>query len=362
MKARYHHLTEEDRIEIQHLLENGHSQAHIARTLGVAPSTISREIRARSWQPESEHANLRPYLRNKLNTRAPRDRIYLAVKAQHHADKRKQRSHQPYRMRYEPLLNYVIDGLRRGWSPERISGRLRLDHPEDPGMRVSAETIYQWIYAPEQKHRLLHQYLYRARPRRGKRGGRGVRGERIKFRVPVSERPERVFERQEFGHWECDLVIGRRGSGVLLTFVERASRLFKAVLLPRGGASEVLEAQRKVFKALPAHCVKSVTTDNGSEFAWHYLLREELGVDTYFCDPYSAFQRGSNEHFNGRLRRYLPKGSSFEGIDQGVVDEVVAEINDCPVGVLGYLTPAEVFEGLCLEPLAVLGDVCCTSK
>ncbi|MGK0740835.1 IS30 family transposase [Leucobacter sp. Z1108] len=347
MSTHYRHLTLDDRIEIEKLIGHGHNRAEIARHLGVHRSTITREIRKRSWQPERDHGNLRPYLRNKLNTRSPRDRLYLAGQAQLHADTRRSRSHQPYRMTHDPLIDWVIGHLRRGWTPEEISGRLPMEHPNDHRMRVSTETVYAWIYSPGQQHRQLWQYLERGQKKRRRLKGRSVHTERIKYRVSIHERPTEVDTREEFGHWESDSVLGARGTGALHTTIERRSRYYTAVKLPHAAADPTLHAQLGIYQQLPPHAVRSVTADNGSEFAHHYKLADTIGVPTYFCDPYSAYQRGSNEHFNRRIRRYLPKGESFTDLTQRELDEYVWEINNRPRKVLGWATPAEVFQELC---------------
>lgn len=347
MSTLYSHLTLNDRIEIERLLDYGHTHAEIARRIGVHRSTISREIKKRSWQPERDHANLRPYLRNKLTTRSRRDRIYLAGQAQLHADANRVRSHQPYRMTYDRLVDWVITHLRRGWTPEEISGRLPIEHPDDPRMRVSPETLYAWIYAPAQQHRQLSQYLARGQKKRRRVKGRQVRTERIKYRVSIQERPAGVVTREEFGHWESDSVLGAHGTGGIHTTVERKSRYYIGVKLAQVAAAPTLQAQLAVYQELPAHAVKSVTADNGSEFAHHYQLADTIGVPTYFADPYSSYQRGSNEHFNGRLRKYLPKGTSFTDLTQEELDEYLREINNRPRKVLGWSTPAEVFQELC---------------
>lgn len=171
----------DDRIEIQKLSEQGVSRAQIARSLGVHRSTITRELRRGSWQPERDHANLRPYLRNRLDTRDPHERLYLGSQAQLQADTRASRSHQPYRMTHDQLVDWVVSALRRGWIPEEISGRLPVEFPDDRRMRVSAETLYSWIYAPKRQHRELWQYLPRGRKKRRRRAGRRVHSERIKL-------------------------------------------------------------------------------------------------------------------------------------------------------------------------------------
>ena len=346
MSTHYSHLTLDDRVQIELRRERGESNAQIARRLGVHRSTISRELRRNSWQPERDHANLRPYLRNKLDTRDRHDRLYLAGQAQLHADRRATRSHQPNRMTHHPLVDWTITHLRRGWTPEEISGRLTIEFPDDKRMRVSAETLYSWIYSPAQQHRGLFQYLARGQKKRRRKQGRSVRSERIKYRVSIHERPEEVNSREEFGHWESDSVIGAHGSGGIHTTIERVSRYYVGVKVSAVAAEPTLQAQLGVYRGIPAHAVRSITADNGSEFSHHYKLADLIGVPTYFCDPYSAYQRGTNEHFNGRLRKYLPKGTSFQDLTQAELDEYVWEINNRPRKVLGWATPAEVFQEL----------------
>lgn len=347
MTTQYRHLTLDDRIEIEKLHDRGTSNAEIARQIGVHRSTIGRELSKRSWQPEHDHANLRPYHRNKLDTRTPHERLYLAGQAHHHATVRRARSHQIYRMTYDRLIDWVITHLRRGWTPEEISGRLPVEHADDPRMRTSTETLYAWIYAPQQQHRQLWQYLARGQKKRRRIKGRSVHRERIKYRVSIHDRPQAVESREEFGHWESDSVLGAPGSGGIHTSVERKSRFYVGVKIPAVAAAPTLDAQLRVYQSLPAHAVRSVTADNGPEFAHHYRLADTIGVPTYFADPYSAYQRGSNEHFNGRLRKYLPKGTSFADLSQEELDEFIWEINNRPRKVLGWATPAEVFQELC---------------
>ncbi|WGD36544.1 IS30 family transposase [Lysinibacter sp. HNR] len=347
MSTQYSHLTLEDRVQIELFLEQGYSQAEIARRIGVNRSTICRELHRNSWQPESDHTNLRPYLRNKLDSRDPHERIYLAGQAHLHAERRATRSHQPYQMRHDQLADWVITHLRRGWTPEEISGRLTAEFSDDHRMRVSVETLYEWIYAPAQRHRELWQYLARGQKKRRRKKGRSVQTERIKYRTSIHDRPKAIETREEFGHWESDSVLGARGTGSIHTTVERVSRYYVGVKIPAVAADLTVQAQLGVYRGLPVHAVRSITTDNGSEFAHHYKLADAIGVPTYFCDPYSAYQRGTNEHFNGRLRRYLPKGTSFDDLTQAELDEYVWEINNRPRKVLGWATPAEVLHELC---------------
>lgn len=348
--AQYRHLTLDDRIEIEKLHDRGVKNVEIARRLGVHRSTIGRELRRGSWQPEHDHANLRPYLRNKLDTRGPHERLYLGGQAQVEADTRAARSHQPHRMGHDQLVDWVISALRRGWTPEEIAGRLPCEFGDDERMSVSTETLYTWIYAPNQEHRALWQYLPRGQKKRRKRSGRKVHSERIKWRTSIHDRPTVIETREEFGHWESDSVLGQRGTGALHTTVERTSRYLQAVKLPAPTAQATLDAQLNVFTTLPPHAVKSVTADNGSEFTLHHQLADTLAIPTYFADPYSSYQRGTNEHFNGRIRKYLPKGTSFEHLTQPELNDITTEINNRPRKTLNWATPAEIFQELSLKP------------
>ena len=141
--------------------------------------------------------------------------------------------------------------------------------------------------------------------------------------------------------------------------MERTSRYLVGVKIPAITAAATLKAQQGMFTPMPAHAARSVTADNGSEFAYHYRLADTLGIPTYFADPYSAWQRGTNEHFNGRIRRYLPKGTSFEDLTQAELDDYITEINNRPRKILGWATPAEVFQELSSTETTT---ACCTSN
>jgi IS30 family transposase len=242
--------------------------------------------------------------------------------------------------------DYVLSRFRQGWSPEEISGRLPIDFPDDDRMRVSAETLYSWVYSSSMRERQLWQYLPRGHKRRRRRSARGVHRVRIRWRVGLDQRPVEVLSRECFGHGESDLVIGKNRSTGLHTTVERQSRFLQARKLGHVTASETFTAQQDIYARLPAHAVASVTVDNGSEFSHHHQLADTIGVPTYFCDPYSAWQRGTNEHVNGRLRRYFPKGTDFADVTDEELADIVHEINNRPRKVLGFATPAEIFQEL----------------
>ena len=291
MDSGYRHLVLSDRVEIERLLASGVSQAGIARWLGVAPSTVSREVRKRSFRPDRVHANVRAYLRRRLDTRPWSEAVYVAETAHSNAVKVQANSHQPCRMTYDRLVDVVVGRLRQGWTPEEIAGRLPIDFPDDARMRVSAETLYSWVYCPTQTHRRLWEFLPRGQKKRRKRCGRRVHRTRLPWRVSIHDRPGEVASRSTFGHWESDSVIGHgRTSGIHAT-VERHPRFMVARKLDRVDAQAALAAQLRIVSTLPAHAVSSITLDNGSEFAYHHVLADQTGIPTYFCDPYSAWQR-----------------------------------------------------------------------
>lgn len=266
LSREYKHVSLSDRVEIEKLLDAGHSQAEIARRLGRHRSTISREISRRSWRPSNTSAAYTPYRPTALRTSEVTARQYRAVIAQRHADQATRRSHQAVRMRHDRLVGYVRERLRRGWTPEEIAGRLPLEFGEDPVMQVSHETLYAWIYAPAQRKLKLWQYLPRGQRKRRRRGpARKVRrAPQIRYRLGIETRPAVVEDRAEFGHWEADSVLGVRGTGALHTEVERTSRFVVAAKIDAPAAGHTLRVQQAMIAALPAHAVKSITADWGS--------------------------------------------------------------------------------------------------
>ena len=221
---------------------------------------------------------------------------------------------------------------------------------DDSSERVQVERLHQnAVHSLAQQHRELWQYLPRGQKKRRRQKGRAVHRERFKWRTSIHDRPEVIEDREQFGHWESDSVIGAHGTGGIHTTVERTSRYYQTVKIPAITARATTDAQIDLFARLPGHAVRSVTADNGSEFAHHHELADTLAIPTYLADPYSAYQRGSDEHFNGRLRRYLPKGTSFEDLTQDDLDEFVHEINNRPRKILDWATPAEIFHELTWE-------------
>jgi IS30 family transposase len=250
----------------------------------------------------------------------------------------------------DDMVDYVIGRLQAGWTPMMIAGRIHAGFPGCPTRTVSHETIYQWIYSPKQRHRGLAQYLVRGHTRRRNKHQRRVRSWGIPFRVSIHHRPDQINNRSEFGHWEGDTVLGVTtvGDGIH-TAVERLSRLLRAQKIPAVTSQATHAAQMAIFTPMPAHAARSVTLDNGTENHLHYRL-DELAMTTYFTDPYCSWQKGTIEHFNGRLRRYLPKGTDFTTITQTDLDHIINDINNQPLQILSWATPAEVFHQLCSTP------------
>lgn len=324
--ASEHRLSFADRERISRGLAAGESMRSIARDLGRAPSTISRELNACGGR-----------------------RRYRALTAHRRAIRSASRPKLGKLARLPRLREEVERRLLKRWSPEQISATLRRDFPDDPEMQVSHETIYQSLYIQSrgELRRQLTANLRTKRTGRRPRGrGLGKRG-RIKGMVPISERPPEVADRAVPGHWEGDLLVGAYGRSFIATLVERKTRYVMLARLGNDGTTEhVIDALKERIRDLPRHLLLSLTWDQGTELAAHKRLTKESGIDVYFCDPHSPWQRGSNENTNGLLRQYLPKGSDLAARSQVELDEIAAELNGRPRQTLGWDTPAERMEEL----------------
>lgn len=230
----------------------------------------------------------------------------------------------------------------RGWSPEQISGRMKLVFPNDLGMRITPETIYRFIYSDSFKYRKFWQYLPRYHRKRRKWHGRGVHRGSIPNRISIHDRSVVIDQNIEFGHFEGDSVEGRNHKDGVHTEVERLTRMYFVRKVTEISSLEGIKAQFEIFKNLPIHARKTTTLDNGRENHYHQTLKR-IGMKAYFADPYSSCQRGSNEYHNGLLRRYFPKGTDFNKVTQKDIDSCVWEINNRPRKCLGYYTANEVF-------------------
>jgi IS30 family transposase len=237
--------------------------------------------------------------------------------------------------------------LRERWSPQQIAARLRLDFPDDLEMRVSHETIYQSLYVQTRGalRRELARELRSGRQHRKPRGSR--MGGSLREIVPISERPSEVDDRAVPGHWEGDLIIGRAGRSAIATLVERQTRFAMLIKLPNGRTSEsVRVALTEHVQRLPEALRRTLTWDQGKEMAEHARFTIDSGVQVYFCDPSSPWQRGSNENTNGLLRQYFRKGDDLDAPSQHDLDQVADEVNGRPRQTLKWMKPSEAFDQL----------------
>lgn len=318
-----------ERERISRGLARGERPSQIARALGRARSTVSREI-ARNGGP----------------------RAYRAVAAERRAIAQRARPKPTKLSRSPRLRRAVARGLARRWSPQQISARLRVEHPGDEEMRISHETIYRALYvqARGELRREVARALRSGRTQRRPRKAAQERRGRIPGMVPIAERPPEADSRAVPGHWEGDLLLGRQGRSAVVTLVERRTRYVLLAQLGRERTTErVTQALKERIRDLPRHLVLSLTWDQGKELAAHARFSVDTGVDVYFCDPHSPWQRGTNENTNGLLRQYLPKGEDLSRYSQEELDRIAAELNDRPRQTLGWMKPSEKMNELLLR-------------
>jgi IS30 family transposase len=256
---------------------------------------------------------------------------------------------------HDPRLRaYVLAGLRRRWSPEQIVIRLRQEYPADVTMRVSHETIYRYLYVLP-RGALQRELLRCLRTRRRYRRRRGATYTRRQLVEPVliDHRPAEAADRTIPGHWEGDLLLGAaRCSAAVGTLVERTTRFTVLVPVPHRHAPEaVCAAFARRMRRIPTPLRKTLTTDQGFEFAAHRALATQAAVHVYFCHPHSPWERGTNENTNGLLRQFFPKGCDFTRVSARQLRHVQDLLNERPRKALGGRTPKEVFYGLPLQPL-----------
>jgi len=283
-----------------------------------------------------------------LSTNTERHGIYRAASAHLKAEKRIKRPHRKKLDNDEGLRNWVVSRLMIGWSPQIISGQLK-NHPGSKmaGSYVCHETIYQYIYEGEGRFMGLYQYLIRKHKKRIRKFSRKPRNnQKILYTTPIKYRPKEINERQEFGHWESDSIVSRKSKPALSVQEERTSRLIRITKVDNMSAIETEEAIKLQLECLSPEVFKSITFDNGSEGANHWKIRSEYNIETYFCDPYCSWQKGSVENTNGLIRRYFPKGTNFETITRQQIYDVQERLNNRPRKVLEYKTPSEVWTEL----------------
>jgi IS30 family transposase len=317
-------LSLDDREEISRGIAAGISLRSIARSVGRAPSTISRELKRNGGH-----------------------RGYRAAAADSQAWDRALRPKLCKLARHEELRQLVAAKLSDNWSPEQIAGWLKHTYPHDEAHQVSHETIYRSLFVQArgvlkkdlQAHLRSGRAIRRSRHASSKRDERGSLTDMISIR----ERPASVEDRAVPGHWEGDLLCGSSNS-YIVTLVERHSRYVLLAKVPNRDSQSVITALINQAHRLPEELIKSLTWDRGKEMAQHKRFTLATDAAVYFCDPQSPWQRGSNENTNGLLRQYFPKGTNLSVHSQERLDEVARQLNGRPRKTLGFETPAERFE------------------
>lgn len=314
----YIHFTQQDRIMLSALRRRGLTQEDIARELDKSQSSISRELN-RNRKPDKE---------------------YHAGKAKKMFHERREKANQGLRKIENDswLEKYIIKKLKKYWSPEQIAGRIRIDYD----IIICHETIYQYIYNQKPD---LKKYLRCRKGKYRRRYGTKIREKQRELtkKDRIDKRPDIVDNRERLGDWEGDTIVGLRGTGSLITHVDRKSGYLIMDYVERATAQAIKENTTRRFGKLPKQKRHTITYDNGSEFAEHELIGRDTDTDVYFAYPYHSWERGTNENTNGLVRQFFLKKSSFEGTTEKDTKRVERLINARPRKRLAYLTPVEVF-------------------
>jgi IS30 family transposase len=310
----YHHFNIDEREVILKMRAQQASLDEIGRRLNRPKGTISRELR----RNVSSTGDYKPHL------------------AQRYYEQRREESKEPYRLeRNSSLRSYVQTKLKKYWSPEQISDSIK--------GKISPLTIYSWIYRDQASGGSLYRFLRRSHRWRRKRRRRPDSRGQMPDRRMIDRRPKAANQRRRIGDWEGDTVEGSKGTGFIVTHVDRKSRYTVAVKVADKSSEAINRAICARMKFLPADKIKTITYDNGKEFAGFKELERTLGMRSYFAHPYHSWERGTNENTNGLLRQFFPKGMDFRTITQTDIDKVEELLNNRPRKCLTYRTPNEVF-------------------
>jgi len=287
---------------------------------------------------------------NELNKNGKWPHKYIAHEAQKRASKLVRKTKQQRKIdKYPKLKQYVFKKLKLKWSPEQISHDLKKKYPDQKHMNISHESIYTYIYIlprGEMRKELI-SYLRLGTVGRQKRMRHGAsRQGKIPNIISISDRPKEVEGRIVPGHWESDLIVGKDHKSAIGTIVERTTRTTLIVPLKSKTALDVRKAFAKKLKTLPKQMIKSITHDRGSEMSEHELFTKDTQIQVFFADPYSPWQRGTNENTNGLIRQYFPKGTDFNKVSRRELMKVQKQLNERPRKTLGYMTPKEKFSEL----------------
>jgi len=328
MGTNYNHLSAAERTTLMVMLADGLSPSSAARHLGRSRSTISRELARNQSSSGDGHQS---YDAITADERAGSLRAAPALNPKLGID--------------TPLFGVVQDQLREGWSPEQIAGRLEKAFPGDRARTVSHETIYTAIYVLPRgglRTDLISLLRHGHAKRRPRTRGHDRRG-RIADMVSLHVRPPEIEDRVIPGHWEGDLIKGARNQSCVGTLVERSSRLVLLARMDDATAEAALDGFTAILNRVRKPLRKTLTYDQGKEMSRHRDLTAATGVDVYFADPHSPWQRGSNENANGLIRQYLPKGTDLSGLTQDDLDAIAYKLNTRPRKILGFRMPLEVY-------------------
>ena len=319
-----------EREEISRGLSSGESVRSIAKRLGRAPSTVSREV--------ARHGGRARYRANHADYEASLSALRP----------------KPCRLALNGRLRKVVASkLALEWSPEQISGWLKIQYPDDEGMQISHETIYKSLFI-QARGALKKELIQHLRTGRRFRYARRRASEELRGKIPetisIRERPAEVEDRAIPGHWEGDLLCGTKSSQII-TLVERHSRYTALIKVADHKTENVVAALTRHARSLPKSLRRSLTWDHGKEMSKHASFSVATDVKVYFCDPSSPWQRGTNENTNGLLRQYFPKGTDLSGFTQAQLDKIALRLNQRPRKTLGFKTPADKLRA-CVAPSA----------
>lgn len=313
----YYNLTYNEREHIEFFVKNDFTQAEMAKLLKRSESTISRELQRNS------HSWYR----------------YQAAFAQKKFEERKCGQQKHFVLDNPEVIKLVQKGFEKDWAPHVISGRANLENHK---VSISTESIYRLIYRDFKKGGSLWEYLRSFRKRRKHHLGRPDQRGQIAGRIFVDERPKTIENRNRYGHWEGDTMIGRKHKGVIFTGIERKSRFIIARSIGNKYANKLNAAASYLFRQIPDKLKRTITVDNGQEFAYHKKLKKNLGMDVYFSHPGCPYEKGGIENGNRMIRKYLPKGTNIMKLSSWDLTMIIRTINNTPRKILNYLTPNEV--------------------
>jgi len=312
----FKHIGASERAQIEAMLACNTTKQQVANFLGFSLSAICKEV-SRNSKPGG---------------------FYSHKYAQKQAELR-QKGRKKTKLSDPKIAEYIEAKLKNYWTVLNIVDNIE----QDLGKKICIETVYNYIYAPENKNKKLWKYLRRHKKKRRKRSAKRKKGSTIKNRVSIHVRPPIVETRSRIGDWELDTVVGSKHQGFIGTFVDRCSRYTLIAKMKNKSAAEMARALKEKFESIPKSKRITMTADNGTEFAAHEYVASDLEIDFFFADPYSSWQRGTNENTNGLIRQFLPKGTDLREVKQEKLDYIAKLLNTRPRRCLSNRTPEQVF-------------------